>query len=60
MSEQQTSKKKVARLRTVSMWVTYDPARQKIVSLGKFKYEVPELPGHHVFQMKGHYVPVRK
>lgn len=55
-----SSKKKLAIMRTVSMWVSYDPAKREVVSQHKHKYQVPIVPGRHVIQMKGYYVPVRK
>lgn len=54
------TKKKLAIVRTVKCWCSYDPAARQITWIRKYKYEVPEAPGRHVIQMKGYYIPVRK
>lgn len=46
-------------LRTVSMWVLYDPIRKQVIACRQFKYEIEGLhnPAYSViFRMKGHYV----
>lgn len=54
------TKKKLAIVRTVTVWASYDPASREIDWLSKYKYNVPVIRGRHVIQLKGYYVPVRK
>lgn len=54
------TKKKLAIVRNVTCWCSYDPARREISHLRKYKYEVPVRSGCYVFQLKGHYIPERK
>lgn len=54
------TKKKAPKVRTVTVWASYDPTTREIDWLSKYKYNVPVLRGQHVIQLKGYYVPVRK
>jgi hypothetical protein len=60
VEDQIMTKKKLAIVRTVTMWGSYDPTRKEISHLAKYKYGVPVRTGCHVIQLKGYYVPERK